>query len=163
MYNRYLDLVRKTFMGLGLAMICGGFNACKDDYDLDDEGNYPSWLGSSIYEALKDPASLESSGNATLTGTFNNYVRLIEDLGEAETTKEIQYLKKLRTKNSSQIFFRDYFRSTCYSITINGAHCSRRTLRIPFQDHAHGQLDEQSTPVLRGIPKVQSDHARIPV
>jgi uncharacterized surface protein with fasciclin (FAS1) repeats len=85
MYNRYLDLVRKTFMGLGLAMICGGFNACKDDYDLDDEGNYPSWLGSSIYEALKNPASLESSGNATLTGTFNNYVRLIEDLGEAET------------------------------------------------------------------------------
>ncbi len=85
MNNRYLELVRKTFMGVGLAMICGGFTACKDDYDLDDEGNYPSWLGSSIYEALKNPSSLESSGTAKLSGTFNNYVRLIEDLGEAET------------------------------------------------------------------------------
>ena len=85
MYNRYYDLVRKTFMGVGLALICGGFTACKDDYKLDDEGNYPTWLGNSIYEALKDPSSLESSGTAKLTGTFNNYVRLIEDLGQAET------------------------------------------------------------------------------
>ncbi len=85
MYNRYYDLVRKTFMGVGLALICGGFTACKDDYKLDDEGNYPTWLGNSIYEALKDPSSLESSGTSKLTGTFNNYVRLIEDLGQAET------------------------------------------------------------------------------
>ena len=85
MNNRYLNLVRRTCTGFCLAMICGGFTACKDDYDLDDEGNYPSWLGSSIYEALKDPSSLESSGQSVLTGTFNNYVRLIDDLGEAET------------------------------------------------------------------------------
>ena len=85
MNNHYLDLVRKTFMGVGLAMICGGFSACKDDYKLDDEGNYPTWLGSSIYEALKNPSSLESSGTAKLTGTFNYYVRLIDDLGETET------------------------------------------------------------------------------
>lgn len=85
MNNRYYDLVRKTLMGVGLTMICGGFTACKDDYTLDDEGYYPSWLGSSIYDALKNPSSLESSESEQLTGTFNNYVRLIEDLGEAET------------------------------------------------------------------------------
>ncbi len=85
MNNRFYELVRKAFFGTCLAMICGEFTACKDDYTLDDEGNYPTWLGSSIYEALKNPSSLESSGTATLTGSFNNYVKLIEDLGEAET------------------------------------------------------------------------------
>lgn len=85
MNNRYYDWVRKGFMGIGLTLICGGFTACKDDYELDDEGNYPTWLGSSIYEALKNPSSLEGSGAAKLTGTFKNYVNLIDDLGEAET------------------------------------------------------------------------------
>ncbi len=85
MNNRYYELVRKAFFGACLAMICGEFTACKDDYTLDDEGNYPSWLGSSIYEALKDPSSLESSGTAKLTGTFSNYLQLIKDLGEEET------------------------------------------------------------------------------
>jgi uncharacterized surface protein with fasciclin (FAS1) repeats len=59
--------------------------SCHDDYDLDDEGNYPSWLGGSIYEALSNPGSLESSGQNVLKGTFRNYVRLIDDLGYAET------------------------------------------------------------------------------
>jgi uncharacterized surface protein with fasciclin (FAS1) repeats len=69
-----------------LASLCGGFGACTDDYDLDDEGNYPEWLGGSIYEALKNPGSLQGgAGQSVLTGTFNNYVRLIEDLGYAET------------------------------------------------------------------------------
>ena len=72
-------------MGVTLALVLGGFTACTDDYDLDDEGNYPSWLGSSIYEALKSPETLSSSGGEVLSGTFSNYVRLIEDLGYAET------------------------------------------------------------------------------
>lgn len=66
-------------MPICLAALCGGFSACTDDYDLDDPGNYPSWLGNSIYEELKNP------NPKVLTGTFNNYVKLIEDLGYAET------------------------------------------------------------------------------
>lgn len=85
MDNRFNGIVRQALMGLSLAIIYGGFNACTDDYDLDDEGNYPSWMGGSIYETLKNPTSLQSSGKQMLTGTFENYLRLIDDLGETET------------------------------------------------------------------------------
>ena len=85
MNNHLIELARKTFMGVCLAVVCGGFTACSDDYDLDDPGNYPSWLGGSIYEALKNPTTLTSSNGTVLTGTFDNYVRLIDDLGYAET------------------------------------------------------------------------------
>lgn len=85
MNNRFNSMVRKVFMGLSVAMIYGGFTACTDDYDLDDEGNYPSWMGGSIYQTLKDPEALEKSGKKILTGTFSNYLRLIDDLGETET------------------------------------------------------------------------------
>ena len=85
MNNRFNSMVRRAFMGLSIAMIYGGFTACTDDYDLDDEGNYPSWMGGSIYQTLKDPGSVEKSGKKILTGTFNNYLRLIDDLGETET------------------------------------------------------------------------------
>ncbi len=40
------------------------------------EGDLPEWLGESIYEELKNPKSLD--------GTFNTYLRLIDDLGYAE-------------------------------------------------------------------------------
>ena len=85
MNYRFFELTRNSLLGVSLAMTLGGFTACTDDYDLDDEGNYPSWLGGSIYEALKNPESLNSSGEEVLTGTFSNYVRLIDDLGYAET------------------------------------------------------------------------------
>ena len=85
MNNRFNALVKRAFLGGSLAMIFGGFTACTDDYDLDDEGNYPSWMGGSIYQTLKDPSSLQSSGKQMLTGTFENYLRLIDDLGETET------------------------------------------------------------------------------
>ena len=68
MNNRFNSMVRKVFMGLSVAMIYGGFTACTDDYDLDDEGNYPSWMGGSIYQTLKDPEALEKSGKKILTG-----------------------------------------------------------------------------------------------
>jgi uncharacterized surface protein with fasciclin (FAS1) repeats len=85
MNNHFTELAKKVFAGLCLAIVCGGFTACKDDYTLDDEGNYPSWQGGSIYETLKNPSSIESDGEKVLTGTFNDYVRLIDDLGYAET------------------------------------------------------------------------------
>ncbi len=80
--------IRKISAGVCLTMLCGGFMACTDDYDLDDEGNYPSWLGGSIYEAMKNPENLQSNGGNVLTGTFNNYLRLIDDLGYAETLQK---------------------------------------------------------------------------
>ncbi|MBR1484481.1 MAG: hypothetical protein IJ612_02160 [Prevotella sp.] len=82
---RFYEQARRWTLGATLAMVMGGLTACSDDYDLDDEGNYPSWLGGSIYEALKNPTSLSSDGREVLTGTFTNYVRLIDDLGYAET------------------------------------------------------------------------------
>ena len=85
MDNRFNGIVRKALMGFSLAIIYGGFNACTDNYDLDDEGNYPSWMGGSLYQTLKDPSSLQGSGKQALTGTFKNYLQLIDDLGETET------------------------------------------------------------------------------
>ena len=85
MNNRLIEMARSVCMGLCLAAICGGFVACTDDYDLDDEGNYPSWLGGSIYDAMKNPESLQGENGNVLTGTFENYLRLIDDLGYAET------------------------------------------------------------------------------
>ena len=78
-------MARKVSAGICLTVVFGGFTACTDDYDLDDEGNYPSWLGGSIYEAMKHPENLQSSAGGVLTGTFTNYLRLIDDLGYAET------------------------------------------------------------------------------
>jgi uncharacterized surface protein with fasciclin (FAS1) repeats len=44
-----------------------------------DADSKPSWLGESIY------AELKNANQERLTGTFSNYVRLIDDLGYAET------------------------------------------------------------------------------
>lgn len=57
---------------------CLGFSACSDNYDLDD-GRDPEWLGGSIYDELKNP------NQSKLEGTFNTYVRLIDDLGYTQT------------------------------------------------------------------------------
>ena len=73
MNYRFIDLLKLSLSGLCLAVVCGAFSSCKDRYELDDEGNYPSWLGNSIYDELKNP------NPEVLTGTFNNYVRLIDD------------------------------------------------------------------------------------
>ena len=82
MNYRFSELARKIAMSLCLAVLVGGFTACHDDYDLDDPGNYPSWLGQSIYDELKSP------NTSHLTGTFSNYLRLIDDLGYTETLEK---------------------------------------------------------------------------
>ena len=78
-------MVRKACLGACLAVSIQGFMACTDDYTLDDPDNYPSWLGSSIYDAMKNPESLTNAQGSVLKGTFTNYLRLIDDLGYAET------------------------------------------------------------------------------
>lgn len=85
MNNHFTLLARRTCMGFCMAIVCGGFTACKDDYDLDDEGNYPSWLGGSIYETLQNPEMVNTDEKVILSGTFKNYLRLIDDLGYDET------------------------------------------------------------------------------
>ena len=85
MNSRIVRIAGRALWGLSVAMICGGFTACSDDYDLDDPDNYPSWLGGSIYDAMKNPENLTSAQGNVLTGTFTNYLRLIDDLGYAET------------------------------------------------------------------------------
>ena len=82
MNYRFFELSKKALFGLCLAVASGGFFSCQDRYDLDDEGNYPSWLGSSVYDQLKNP------NQDVLTGTFNNYLRLIDDLGYTETLQK---------------------------------------------------------------------------
>ena len=82
MNYRFFELTKKALYGLCLAVASGGFFSCQDRYDLDDEGNYPSWLGSSVYDQLKNP------NQDVLTGTFNNYLRLIDDLGYTETLEK---------------------------------------------------------------------------
>ena len=65
--------MKKLF--LYASLLCIGLASCSKDYIV-DEDNLPSWLGESIYGELKSPKSLN--------GTFNTYVRLIDDLGYTE-------------------------------------------------------------------------------
>ena len=71
--------MKKFFFCVSL-VLTGLMTSCVDKYEEVDADSKPSWLGSSIYAELKNP-----DGNAKLSGTFNNYLRLIDDLGYAET------------------------------------------------------------------------------
>ena len=85
MNRHYLCLARERLLTSIAAVALCGVTACTDDYHLDDEDNYPAWLGGSIYEALSTPEGLNSDAGEVLEGTFKNYVRLIDDLNYAET------------------------------------------------------------------------------
>lgn len=62
------------------SMACVGLLAsCVDKNEEVDADSKPSWLNGSIYSTLQDP----QSGN--LEGTFTTYLRLVDDLGYAET------------------------------------------------------------------------------
>lgn len=64
-----------------ISLVCMGMlSSCVDKNELVDEETKPDWLGTSIYGSLSNPGS----GNA-LQGTFRNYLRLVDDLGYAET------------------------------------------------------------------------------
>ncbi|MBR4522532.1 MAG: hypothetical protein IKO58_05220 [Prevotella sp.] len=49
--------------------------SCSKEYAVDEE-NLPEWLGESIYSELQNPKLLD--------GTFNTYLRLVDDLGYSE-------------------------------------------------------------------------------
>ena len=60
-------------------VLAGLMTSCVDKYEEVDADVKPQWLGGSIYEELKNPDSQH------LTGTFSTYLRLVDDLGYAET------------------------------------------------------------------------------
>ncbi|MBO7140156.1 MAG: hypothetical protein J6W19_06245 [Prevotella sp.] len=69
----------KKFLFCVSLVLAGLTTSCIDKYEEVDADSKPSWLGESIYAELKNPA-----GHGLLTGTFNNYLRLIDDLGYDE-------------------------------------------------------------------------------
>ena len=75
MSNRFIIQSRFAILGMCATLAATGFNACTDSYDLDEKGNNPEWLGKSIYEELQNPSG------TSLRGTFNTYLKLIDDLG----------------------------------------------------------------------------------
>ena len=68
--------MKKLFFCVSLAL-AGMMTACVDKNEAVDADSKPDWLGGSIYQELKNPTKL--------TGTFTTYLRLIDDLGYAET------------------------------------------------------------------------------
>lgn len=63
-----------------LFLVClGTFTSCVDKNEEVDEDRKPEWLGGSIYDELKNP------NQSYLTGTFNTYLRLVDDLGYTST------------------------------------------------------------------------------
>lgn len=61
---------------LSVSLVClGMMSSCQKD-ELVSEDVKPEWVGESIYEELR--------GGTHLSGTFNTYLRLIDDLGYAE-------------------------------------------------------------------------------
>lgn len=71
MKNRLFRFSKKLFGTMGLLLIGALMYSCSDDYDLPDKT--PSWLGSSIYNYLKDSSN----------GNYTNMIKLIDDLDYA--------------------------------------------------------------------------------
>jgi hypothetical protein len=74
--------MRKIFFCVSLALV-GLMSSCVDKYEEVDAESKPEWLGSSIYAELENPSS-----SAGLQGTFSNYLRLIDDLGQADVLRK---------------------------------------------------------------------------
>ena len=77
-------LIRKKFhlnpVFLYLFVLSFTFISCKDEFL---EKTIPSWLGSSIYDQLKEGYT----GDDNVKHTFNYYTRLIDDIGYTEVLK----------------------------------------------------------------------------
>ena len=74
--------MKKVFYGaaiFGALLLSSCENTFKDVYGDVNEESKPEWLGGSIYSELQNTSS------GKLTGSFSTYLRLIDDLGYAET------------------------------------------------------------------------------
>lgn len=68
----------KKFIFCASLALAGLATSCVDKYEEVDADSRPSWLGESIY------AELKNANQSRLTGTFNTYLTLIDDLGYKE-------------------------------------------------------------------------------
>ncbi|MCR4915532.1 MAG: fasciclin domain-containing protein [Prevotella sp.] len=68
----------KKFSFCVFLAFAGLMASCVEKNEEVDADNKPSWLGESIYAELKNP------NPSRLTGTFNTYLRLVDDLGFTE-------------------------------------------------------------------------------
>ena len=100
--------MKKFFFCVSL-VLAGLTTSCIDKNEEVDAESRPSWLGESIYAELKNP-----SGHGLLTGTFTNYLRLIDDLG---------YDEVLAKTGSKTVFpandeaFERFFKSNDWGVT----------------------------------------------
>ena len=69
----------KKFIFCVSLVLSGLMTSCVEKNEEVDADSKPEWLGNSIYQELKNP------NPKMLKGTFNTYLRLVDDLGEAET------------------------------------------------------------------------------
>lgn len=99
--------MKKFFFCVSL-VLTGLMTSCIDKNEEVDADAKPSWLGGSIYAELKNPKS------GLLTGTFKTYLRLVDDLGYAET---------LNRTGSKTVFpandeaFERFFKSNDWGVT----------------------------------------------
>lgn len=95
----------KKLILCGSLVAMGMMTSCEKE-ELVPEGTKPEWLGESIYEELRN--------GTHLTGTFNTYLRLVDDLGYAEV---------LSRTGSKTIFpandeaFERFFRENSYGVS----------------------------------------------
>ena len=78
--KRFKSLTNRSGLFGAILAVMGtvfGINSCTPDFVLDKE--FPQWLGTSIYETLKEGFKNDSTGEMY---SFNTFVRLIEDLDE---------------------------------------------------------------------------------
>ena len=75
MNNRFNWIGRAWTRSMCALFLCGGLAACSDDYSWDD--TKPGYLKKSIYEYLQNPPKEDGV-------TYQNFVRLIDDLNYAE-------------------------------------------------------------------------------
>ncbi len=69
--------MKKLFFCVSLAL-AGLMTSCVDKNEEVDAESKPEWLGESIYAELKNP------NQKALIGSFNTYLRLVDDLGYTE-------------------------------------------------------------------------------
>lgn len=99
--------MKKLILFLSLAMV-GVMTSCVDKNEEVDADSKPEWLHGSIYEELSNPTS------GGLEGTFTTYLRLIDDLGYAET------LNKTGSKTvfpANDEAFERFFQSNDWGVT----------------------------------------------
>jgi len=70
--------MKKLIVCISLA-VTGLMTSCVDKYEEVPADSKPEWLGGSIFEELSNP------NQSYLTGTFNTYLRLVDDLGYTST------------------------------------------------------------------------------